>query len=286
MNERDLKMLIELYNEKNITKTAEKLFVSQPTLSYRLQQLEKRFNTNIIIRENKGVTFTPEGQSIVEFSRNVIKELSRLEEHLANMQNGIKGTLRIGVASAYARYKLPETLKAFSNLYPEVEIKLTTGWSHQIHKLLKNRLIHVAILRNNYDWSGQKCLVDTENVYVASLNQININELPRFPRIIYKTDQAFQNLMDNWWSEHYSIPSNNTLEVDRLDTCEKMILNGFGYAIIPEICVNNGKIYTEKLYHDNGEPLTIQTWMFYEQMMEELKVVKAFIDFFKTTVED
>ena len=54
MDEKDWKMLVTIYEERNITKAARKLFISQPALTYRIKQLETEFKTNLIARGKKG----------------------------------------------------------------------------------------------------------------------------------------------------------------------------------------------------------------------------------------
>ena len=61
MDEKDWLILKTLYEQSSITKTAATLFISQPALSNRLQQIEDRFGTQIVVRTKKGVQFTPEG---------------------------------------------------------------------------------------------------------------------------------------------------------------------------------------------------------------------------------
>lgn len=62
MDEKDWLILKTLHEKKSITKTAETVFMSQPALSTRLQHIESRFNTVIVMRGKKGVQFTPEGE--------------------------------------------------------------------------------------------------------------------------------------------------------------------------------------------------------------------------------
>ena len=65
MRDIDWKILYELYTTPNITKVAEKLFMAQPTLTKRLQFIEEEFQTRILIRSNKGVQFTKEGEYLM-----------------------------------------------------------------------------------------------------------------------------------------------------------------------------------------------------------------------------
>src|SRR5690625_1021695 len=129
MNDKDWDILLTLYEEGTITKTAEKLYISQPALTYRINQLEKEFNTKIIYRGNKGVIFTKEGNYLVNYAKEMVKELRKTRDNIINMKESVQGTLRLGVSSNFALYQLPLLLEKFLAKYPKAEISLITGWS-------------------------------------------------------------------------------------------------------------------------------------------------------------
>lgn len=75
MDQKDWKVLKLLHEEKNITKTAEKLFVSQPSLSYRLKNLEKEMGADIIFKTKTGIEFTSEGEYLVKYAKEMLQKL-------------------------------------------------------------------------------------------------------------------------------------------------------------------------------------------------------------------
>src|SRR5690625_5919121 len=76
MNENDCSILVVLDRERNMTKAASKLFISQPALTYRLRQIEKNFNIQIFEREKSGLIPTPEGELIVQYARDNLQQLA------------------------------------------------------------------------------------------------------------------------------------------------------------------------------------------------------------------
>jgi len=151
MQERDCLILKKLYEKKNITKTAQALYTSQPALSYRLQELEKTFDTKIVLRGKKGVTFTAQGEYLVRYASDMLLQLRKLNETIRSMDNKIQGVLRLYVSSNYARYELPRILKAFMNAYPDVEVNLNTGLSRDIVQHVLREDVHIGIIRGDHD---------------------------------------------------------------------------------------------------------------------------------------
>src|SRR5699024_11187213 len=107
MDQKDWKILKIMHEEKNITKTAEKLFVSQPSLSDRIKKLEREVGTDIIFKTKTGIEFTSEGEYLVNYAKEMLQRLQVLKDNINDMSEEISGTLKIGVSSNFAQYILP-----------------------------------------------------------------------------------------------------------------------------------------------------------------------------------
>lgn len=280
MDEKDWHIITTLYEEKNITKAAGRLYISQPALTYRIQQMEKEFDSKIVSRGKKGVEFTVKGEFLVQYAQDMIDQLRKTKEQILNMDNTVKGTLRLAVSGLFARYELPSLLKEFLSIYPEVEVNLKTGWSSDIHQMLQKEESHLGIVRGDYSWKENKILLREEKICIASSKKIEFDELPSLPRVNYQTDHSLKNTIENWWQETYSVPPMISMEVDRLDTCKELVLNGLGYAILPEICIKNDEdLYIAPILLQENKYLLRNTWIFYRDAALELAQVKAFINF-------
>ncbi|MCP3028741.1 LysR family transcriptional regulator [Halobacillus sp. A5] len=280
MDQKDWQILNAIAEEKSLTKAAEKLFITQPALSYRLKQLEESFQTKLFFRTKKGIEFTSEGEFLVDYAKDRIKEYLTLKDEIFNIGNEVRGTLRIGVSSNFAQYKLPALLKKFSTSYPNIQFKVQTGWSTEIRNLLNQSQIHLGILRGDYDWEGEKLLLTKEQLYIISKNEISLEELPQLPFIYYKTDNSLKRLISRWWNDQFSQSPLTAMEVDRQETSKEMVKNDLGFSVVPEICLTpSDELYTEGLTYKNGEPVLRDTWLMYRTDFIQLNIVKAFIDF-------
>jgi DNA-binding transcriptional LysR family regulator len=280
MDEKDWHILINLHELRNITKTAQRLYITQPALTYRIKQLEKEFKTNLISRGKRGIEFTVKGEYLVQYAKDMRDQLRDAKENISNLDKNVQGTLRLGVSGLFARYELPVLLKEFLKLYPDVEISLKTGWSSKIHQMLQKEEAHLGIVRGPYNWKENKVLFQEEKICIASNKKIEVEDLPFLPRINYMTDQSLRNTIENWWQETFKVPPKISMEVDRIETCKELVLNGLGYAILPEICIkNNDPLYTAPIILNDNSFLLRQTWIFYRNVTLELAQVKAFIEF-------
>ena len=282
MDYRDWFFLKILFETKNISKAAQCLYITQPALTNRLQQMEKEFGVEIVKRGRRGILFTPEGEYLAKCADEMLLKLEEIKENVLNMSTGVAGTLKLGVSKSMMKYKLPTLLRLFQEKYPDVKFNIITDWSSDVFNLVYNRSVHISFVRGDYSWPDKKHLLLEENICVVSRTEIDIKDLPSLPRIDYKTDRLLKDIIDNWWAENYSKPPSISVEVDQVDTCKEMIINNFGYAIMTNTFLKGLEdLYTINLADNNGLPLLRRTWMFYHEESLEINVVKAFVEFIK-----
>ena len=284
MDEKDWNILRILFKEKHISRAAERLYLSQPALTYRLKNLEKDFDTKLFFKTKGGIEFTTEGLHLVEYAEEMIHQLQKTKDYMLNIQNEVRGTLRLGVSSNFAQYKLPKLLKQFSTSFPHVQFNINTGWSTNILNLLDSSAVQIGILRGNYEWYGEKTLLHKETLCLISKKEINLDQLPELPLINYKTDNSLKTTINEWWQDKYSDPPSIMMETDRLETCKEMVKNHLGIAIVPKICLQQSdNLRTYELFYNDGSPVYRYTWLMYHRDLLQLSIVKKFIEFLNET---
>jgi DNA-binding transcriptional LysR family regulator len=279
MDEQDWILLKTLHREKNITRTAQKLYITQPALTYRIKHLEEKFRVKLVLRTKRGIDFTPEGEYLLSHAQTMLSRLQEVRDTILDMGHEVRGSLRLGVSSNYALYRLPKLLKLFLEDYPEVKVNVNTGWSSRIVKLKESKEVQIGIIRGEHNWHGQKLLLNEEKLCIISKTPIEMEILPSLQRISYKTDISLRNNIETWWRERFKEPSIVSMTVDRIETCKEMVRFGLGYAIIPKLVLGN----TENLFTiDIEEDRTFRkTWLIYDQSAYELTTLKEFLNFMK-----
>ncbi len=282
MDERDWLILRVLYEHKNITKASQDLFMSQPALTNRLKDIEEKFKVKIAMRGRRGVHFTPQGEYLASYADQILLNLRQIKENVLNLDKSIGGTLRIGTSRLAAKYQLPKILRLFRNDYPEVDFKVIATWSRNIPNYLKSEDVHIGIFRGEQYWPDEKHLLCEERICIASRTKIELPNLPNLPRIDYETDSLLKVEIDNWWRRNYNQPPQISMEVDQVDTCKEMVINGLGYAVLPTAVIQGVKdIETIDIYNEYEQPIIRRTWMAYQKKSTDINAVRAFVDFVK-----
>ncbi|MEB7846529.1 LysR family transcriptional regulator [Staphylococcus equorum] len=95
MDFRDLEIIKTLDDERNITRAATKLYVSQPSLSYKINTLEQELGVPLIIRTKKGIRFTSQGSHLVHYARKTLNGFNKMKDYLHSIDNEDEVSLAI-----------------------------------------------------------------------------------------------------------------------------------------------------------------------------------------------
>lgn len=280
MDEKDWLILKTLQEKKSITKTAATVFMSQPALSKRLQQIEERFGVILAVRGKTGIVLTAEGDYLASRSCELLETIRSMDENIRGMRDELQGTLRIGASFFTVRYILPDLLIGFKQLHPQVEFHLESAWSSEIARMVQTGDLHVGFIRNEAVRADNKLELIRERTYVCSKYPINMERLPEEPQISYRSDPLVKAKLNTWWSDHYTRPPYVSMEVDQMGTCAEMVARGLGYGILSELPASQiPDLYKYEIFHQNGEPYFRYVWLTHTNTARQLKLVNRFIEF-------
>ncbi|MGE7922055.1 LysR family transcriptional regulator [Viridibacillus arvi] len=278
-----------LSEEGNMRKAAERLFLSQPALSQRLQSIEKDWGAQLFLRSQKGLTPTPAGELVIQYAIDTIAKKEEIYEMIQSLNSKVHGTLKIACASIVGHTWLPKVLKDFMTQYPEAKISLITGWSSEIVKSLYEGEAHVGIVRGHTDWKGSKIHLFRDTLYLVDKEIKEIDEVFETDRpfIQFKSDSNYYQEIQQWWQRHFKSNPHRQITVDQIETCKQMALNGIGYAILPSITLSGHEdVNTIPLTNNEEEfELTRDTWLIGYESSFELRQVAAFVDLVKKHAE-
>lgn len=278
----EFRMLVVLAQEANMRKAADRLYVSQPALSQRLQSVEKFWGTKIFLRSQRGLTLTPAGEKIIQYAEEVVEKEEKVREAISSLEAKVYGTLKVAVASIIGQYWLPSVLKSFVEKYPSVQISMITGWSSEILRHLYEDQVQVGIIRGTPDWKGKKYQIFSDELYLVDTEKSQLEDFKNTekPYIQFKSDSTYYQEIQDWWFRQFKMTPKRTIVVDQIETCKQMVLNGIGYAILPAISLKNeeGNIYKIPLLNDKNRQLKRDTWLLGYDSSFELKQVQAFVD--------
>ena len=121
MEFRQLESFCAVVRYQSFTKAAEKLYISQPTISTHIRMLEQEFNSRLIIRTTKNIEITPHGKELFACAQKIFTLKNDLIQKWSEENKKI---IRIGASTIPADYILPEVLSLFCQKYPDIQLHI------------------------------------------------------------------------------------------------------------------------------------------------------------------
>ena len=165
-----LKFLVELNKYKTISETAQKLYISQPSLSTAIKELEEELGFAIIERSNKGVKFTKRGEIVLKYSRDVMQAVNSIERLGRKHEQAPKGYLSI--ASVYYVFQsvVMDAFFAFKEQYPNAATTLQEDDSYSIvQKMIKKEIDLGVIMISNLEEMNTQHIFEQYNLMFSPM---------------------------------------------------------------------------------------------------------------------
>ncbi|MDN3494160.1 LysR family transcriptional regulator [Winogradskyella bathintestinalis] len=240
MTIQQIKYFLVLAKELHFWNTAEKVFISQSSLSRQIQALEDELQIQLFERDKRNVKLTNAGKFLQEQWREEIKEFDQIIRQAKKIDEGKAGTISITYPGSIAYEFLPKFLEVLSNNLPDLKIELTEPTDENHEKLLLNFQTDIAFSRDkikNANIDSQKlysepiCLVVPKN---HRLNKKNLTGLENEKFIISGLHQTtfFASLLRSWFSKN-GIEPKTIIESDFGGMIMNLVSKGLGISILP-----------------------------------------------------
>lgn len=151
MELRTLRYFLAAAQEENITRAADILHVTQPTLSRQMMDLEKELGTTLMLRGKNGLTLTDDGIFFRQRAEEIVELADRLEQTFVERNAEISGIIAIGASEAVGSRLFAKLIKHFSDKYPLVQFHLYNEMADNIKDRLDKGLVDVGLLLEPVD---------------------------------------------------------------------------------------------------------------------------------------
>lgn len=141
-----LRILKAIATEKNFTKAADILYLSQPSLSKQIKTLEKNLNVVLINRETNQISLTEQGKILLNYSERILPLCEEYCRVLIDLKNGERGNLTIGTTQIIGKYLLPRILELFLRNYPQVNLRININSTRIITQSIESKKVDIAII--------------------------------------------------------------------------------------------------------------------------------------------
>ncbi len=252
MDFRQLETFVQVANSKSFSKAAEKLFITQPTVTNHIQNLEKELETVLINRFGKKITLTDAGYLLYKYAINILNSCEMAKFDLASYQGKIQGHLHIYSSSVPRKYLLPQIIKNFLNTYPEVTFTVGDRDSKKVIRGILDGDTDFGILGAKYpsnnieyiDLMEDKLVLVTPNNYKYTgdnFSYIDIDSLLN-ENIIFREEGSGTRCLVEEIIQNSKIQMNKfniIAYIEDTETIKELITLGVGVSFLSEKAVKN-----------------------------------------------
>lgn len=213
MELRHIRYFIRVAELLNFTRAAESLYVSQPTLSIHMQQLEEEIGCPLLER-GRPLRLTESGRLFLDCAREAVRAVERGKEGIADLQGLVRGSLSVGLSYLFGT-KIPSVLAAYSTAYPEIHMVVKLGTSQDVEQDVLDRTVDVGIafLPPESDEVEYETLFSDEIILAvpkthpfASKKELPVHRLNGLPVFLPSTGFSLRRFIDVYFAKEKIFP--------------------------------------------------------------------------------
>jgi LysR family hydrogen peroxide-inducible transcriptional activator len=241
----ELRYLVAVADERHFSQAAASCFVSQPSLSAAIKNLESELGVRVFERGKAGVILTDVGIDIVAQARRTLGEAARVKTLAKQGKNQLNGALRLGVIPTIAPYLLPALTIALHKLAPKMTLDIEEAMTANLDQLLKAGELDAVIIALPFEAPGieVRALYDEDFFVVVpsghplcrkrsvSASELDAGELLMLPVGNCLRDQVLDSCRE------FSRPPSGGRQGSSLETLRSMVASGLGVTVLPAMAL-------------------------------------------------
>ena len=239
-----LEAFVQVAAHRSFSRAAEALQITQPSVTARIQGLERDLGERLFERNGRGVRLTDVGTSFLPHAQRVLKALHDGRDAVQSLGRLEMGTLRLGAAPTISTYVLPGLIKEFRSRYPGLEVSVRTEYSDQIVQMvladevqmgLERTITHPDVVTVRL-YEDEVVLVAGPKHPFAGRASVSIEEVGQRGLIMFNRGSGYYTLVNNALREAGVLVS-PIMELDNMEATKKMVEEGLGIAMLPRVAV-------------------------------------------------
>lgn len=286
--------LLAVAEQKNFTKAAQVLSLTQPAVSHHISQLEEELGVTLFIRAKGNLMLTDAGKTVVKYARQMCAVYGKMKTTLADQERHLT-RLRIGITHTGESNIVAQALAKYGGENPEVVITIITDSIKNLYNMLDNYELDLAIVEGGvsaFDQSLNSLLLDTDYLVCVASNDnpisrqpmVTLNALKRQRMILRLPQSGTMNLLiSSLESINESIDDFNViLEVDNIATIKDLIRKNLGVSILPKsACMDEVRKGKLTILPIENMRMIRETNIVYQKDFSHMEVLKELTEIYK-----
>lgn len=229
----------------SVSRAAQRLDLSQPSVTLQIQALEREFKTTLFERRGPKILLTPEGRTLYELALPLVEQIDTLQATFSERRGQVeRGQLHIAAGESTILYILPRFVRQFVADYPDVELKLHNVTGRDGLAMVRAGDVEFAVgslLEVPEDiefaplFSFEACLITSLDHPLARRKRVTIEEVARYPLILPPRHLATWRVIDLVFQQH-DLKYQVQLEAGGWEVIKKYVEMNLGVSVLTNVC--------------------------------------------------
>jgi DNA-binding transcriptional LysR family regulator len=231
---------------KSISKAAEKMGLSQPSVSLQIKALERELGTQLFMRRGPRIELTHDGQRLIELARPLVDAIDGLDESFAALRDSAeRGTVNVAAGGSTIQYLLPPFVEKYTREYPQVDVRLHNVTGKAGLALLREGDVDFAVgpmldtppdIQFHPLVTYEPMLITRRDHPLAAQTRVTLKDIAKYPLILPPKNQSTYRVVEMVFAQH-SLEYDVKLEVGGYDVIKKYVELGLGISIVMSHCL-------------------------------------------------
>lgn len=250
MNFRRLEIFYETAKSLNMTEASKKLYISQPSVSQAIRELEDEINSKLFDRIGKKLYLTHEGEIFLIYVRRILNLYEESTNILSEIKDGEKGKIYLGASSTIGTYILPEIMKSYCNDYKNIDISLNISNTETIENLVLNNDVDFGFIEGRLKsdeilktliWEDEIVFICGKEHRLGNLDYIDGGEIKKEKLIVREKGSGARDTVENYLNNNH-IKYNIFMELGNSEAIIRTVKNNLGVGCISLKCIENTEL--------------------------------------------
>ena len=239
MNFRRLEIFYETAKNLSMTEASKKLYITQPSVSQAIKELEEEINSKLFDRIGKKLYLTHEGEIFLIYTRRILNLYEESNKILSEINDGERGKIYLGASSTIGTYIIPEIMNNYCNDYKNIDISLKIGNTESVESLVLNNEVDFGFIEGKtIMWEDEIVFICNNKHRLSNLDFIDSNEIRKEKLIIREKGSGLRETVDNYLINNH-ISHNIFMELGNSEAIIRTVKNGLGIGCISLKCIEN-----------------------------------------------
>jgi DNA-binding transcriptional LysR family regulator len=247
MTIRQLEVFLAIAHAQSFSRAAERIHLSQPTLSEHMKELEEELEVQLFVRHSRSVSLTEAGRVFEDYATRVVATLAAGKNAIAELDGLRRGSLVVGASTTPGTYVLPARIARFREQYPGITIALQIGNSRSVEERVRDGEVDIAVIGGHALGPSERC------VAAGIVDELQLIVPPNYPvksgtlaperlareRVLIREEGSATRQATERALRQAGVTLRPAMELDHTETIKRAVMAGLGVAFVSRHAVED-----------------------------------------------